>query len=69
MKPAQLIVCLRSHADWHIQDPLSLMVQRLHGFFSVRCDCIDYFVLEELAYMLYLIDPHLQRKPELDYIA
>ena len=64
-----LIQCYRSRAQMSVQDPLSIMVQRLNGFFTIRCDCVDYYVPEAYAYMLHLYDPQLERKPELDYIA
>lgn len=61
--------CYRSRSDWTVQDPLSILVQRLGGWLSIRCDCVDYWVPEDRAYMLFLLDPNLQRKPELDYLA
>ena len=69
MQEPQLIVCYRSRAPWDIQDPLSIMVQRLQGFLAIRFDCVDYFVPQDRAYMLHLYDPNLERKPELDYYA
>lgn len=67
--PYHLYICLRSYAHPDIQDPLSLLVQRLNGWFEPRCDCVDYYIEESLAYMLYLMDPHLKRQASLDYIV
>lgn len=65
-----LIICLRSRStDWTLLDNMGFLVQSFKGFFSIRCDSVDYYVPEAYAYMLYLIDPHLQRYPKLDYIA
>ncbi len=64
-----LYPCLRSHSDWTTQDQLSLLTQRLNGWFSVRSDVIDYWVPEDRAYMLYMIDANLTREPTLDYIV
>ena len=69
MYSPNLIVCYRSRADWSVQDPLSLLVQRLEGWLSVRCDCVDYWVPESRAYLLHFIDPNLERRSDLDHIA
>ena len=64
-----LIVCLRSRAPWDQQDPLSILVQQFNGWFTPRQDCVDYYINEEYAYMLYLIDSELTRQPSLDYVV
>ena len=69
MKQFVLYPCLRSHSDWCTQDQLSLLTQRLNGWFSVRSDVIDYWVPEDRVYMLYMIDSNLTRQPTLDYIV
>ena len=51
------------------QDEISLYVQRIGGWLSVRVDTVVYIVPEERAYMLSLFDPSIQRYPELDYIV
>ncbi len=63
-----LIHCLRSRSNWNLQDQLGFLTQRLNGWFSIRGDCVDYFVAEDRAYLLYLIDPQLERYSHLDYI-
>lgn len=63
-----LYPCVRSRAAWHIQDPLSLLVQRLGGWLSIRVDSVLYWVPETHTYMLYLLDPQLEREDHLDYI-
>jgi hypothetical protein len=50
------------------QDPLSIYVQRKNGWMSIRNDCVDYFVPEEYAYMLYMYDSAIKRIQPLDYI-
>ncbi len=60
--------CLRSYGDWRTQDRLGFLCQTLGGFFSVKGDCVLYFVPESHAYMMYLIDSDLRRCEHLDYI-
>lgn len=60
--------CYRSYLPILEQDPLSLLVQRLGGWFTPRQDCVDYFVPESYAYMCYLLDSSLVRQAHLDYI-
>ncbi len=69
MKQFVLYPCLRSASDWATQDQLGLLCQRLNGWFSVRSDVIDYWVPEDRAYMLYMIDANLTRQHTLDYIV
>jgi hypothetical protein len=64
----QYLHCLRSHASVVVQDRLGFLCQRLAGFFTIRADCVDYFVPESHAYLLYLIDANLRRQQHLDYI-
>jgi hypothetical protein len=52
-----------------LQDPLSLYVQRVGGWFSTRPDSVIYTVPQETAYMLYLFDPHLRACPHMNYIV
>ena len=51
------------------QDPLSIYVQRVNGWFSVNRDSVDYYVPEDRAYMLYMYDSSIQRKSHKDYIV
>lgn len=60
--------CLRSYTPWDTQDSLGFLCQRLHGWFSIRGDCVDYFVPQDRSYMLYLLDPNLKHNHHLDYI-
>lgn len=63
------IHCLRSRTIGPVQDQLGFLAQRLHGWFTIRQDCVDYFVPEDRAYLLYTVDPHLERLSHLDYVA
>ena len=63
-----LYICLRSHQDWTTQDRLGFLAQRLGGWFSIRGDCVDYFVPQDRAYLLHLVDGELSRQLHLDYI-
>jgi hypothetical protein len=51
------------------QDPLSIYVQRRAGWMSVGAMYVDYYLPKEYAYMLYLYDSQIERKPNLDYIV
>ncbi len=64
-----LFICLRSRSDWSRIDSLGFLTQRLGGWFSIRQDCVDFFVPEDRAYMLSLIDGDLERILHLDYIV
>lgn len=61
--------CYRSHMLFRDQDPLSIYVQRVNGWFSVNRDSVDYYVPEDRAYMLYMYDSSIQRKSHKDYIV
>lgn len=63
-----LMVCLRSFLPIEEQDSISLLVQRLNGWFTVRNNCVDYYIREDYAYMLHLCDSQLSRIPMLDLI-
>ena len=63
-----LYTCVRCRSSWAVQDPLSLLVQRMGGWLSIRADSVLYWVPEHTVYLLYVIDPHLERLPRLDYI-
>lgn len=64
-----LYTCYRSRLPIHLQDELSLLAQRLGGWLSVEFDSVLYSVPEDRAYMLFLIDPHLERYSKGDWIA
>ncbi len=51
------------------QDDISLYVQRIGGWLSIRADTVVYIVPDDRAYMLSLFDPSIQRYPQLDYIV
>ena len=73
MRPRQrctLLYCaVRSHSHIDQLDQLSLLVQRLGGWFAVRpLLIVDFWVPESRLYLLYLIDPLLERQPRLDYV-
>lgn len=63
-----LLTCLRSYSDWSTQDSLGFLCQRLGGFFSISAHCVDYYVPECHAYLLYMIDSELVRQRHLDYV-
>ena len=63
------IVCLRSYTDWPTQDQIGFLVQRLNGWFEPSLFDVEYYVPEDRAYMLYLIDPNIEPIPQRDYIA
>ncbi len=64
-----LYPCLVSRATLSDQDTLSLLVQRVGGWFSVLPDLsVHYWVPEDRAYLLYTIDPLLEPLPRLDYV-
>lgn len=69
MKDFVTYPCLRSYTDWPVQNQLSLLVQRLGGWMSIRRDCVDYWVPEQYSYLLYLIDANLVVQKGLDYIV
>ena len=61
--------CLRSCSDWATQDRLFQLTLRLKGWTAIRSQgsdyqVIDYWVPEDRAYMLYLIDSLLIDRPE-----
>jgi hypothetical protein len=65
-----LILCYRSYMQpWRLHDPLGIFVQRQGGWMSIGPICVDYYIPEDYAYMLYLYDSHIQRQPQLDYLA
>ena len=59
----------RSTRPFSEQDAISLYVQRIGGWISIRVDTVVYIVPEERAYMLSLFDPAIERFPQLDYIV
>jgi hypothetical protein len=62
--------CYRSWLPISKQDELSLLVQRLNGWLSVcSCICVDYYIPSDRAYMLFLLDPNLERKSSNDYVG
>ena len=67
--PPQYLHCLRSSANMDVQDRLGFLCQRLGGWFSIRGDCVDYFVPESKTYMMYLIDPDISRHWHMDYVV
>jgi len=66
---SMLYTCLRSRQTIIEQDPLSILVQRLHGWFSVGYSYVDYWVPSDYAYMLYMLDSQLEQRPFDDYIV
>ena len=51
------------------QDPLSIYVQRKGGWMSVGKYSVNYYIPEDYAYMLYMYDSQVVRKPKEDYIV
>ena len=62
------ILCYRSYLPFTEQDPLSVFVQRVQGWFSVGIYSVDYYIREDYAYMLYMYDSTIHRLPMQDYI-
>ena len=59
-----------TRADYETKEQLWAFVDRNKGFISILADDrIRYFIREDLAEFLYLIDPTIQRDPKWDYIA
>ena len=63
------IQCYRSHMSNLEQDPLSLFVQRVGGWMSVGIGCVDYWVPEPYALMIYMYDPTVERRSGDDYLV
>lgn len=64
------IICLRSYSQCsQTLDLLAVWTVRSGGWFTPLVLFIDYYVPQQTSYQLYLIDPHLTPKPNLDYYA
>lgn len=61
------ILCYRGYKGSMEDDRCFLMTQRLGGFAKIRIDHIDFFVPEDRAEFLVLLEPTLARRPEEDY--
>jgi hypothetical protein len=62
-----LVQCYRSRQPLQLQDALSLYVQRVGGWLSVSSGYVDYFIPEQYAVMVPLLDSHIERKSHMDY--
>ena len=63
-----LIQCWRGYKGVMEDDRCFQMTQRLGGFAKIRIDHIDFFVPEDRAEFLILLEPRLIRLPDQDYI-
>jgi hypothetical protein len=63
------IQCYRSYMSFTEQDPLSVFVQRVGGWFSVGLYSVDYYIPESYAYMVHMYDGDIHRLVSQDYIA
>ena len=62
------IHCLISGLPFEQQDDMSLFVQRVGGWFSIKRETVEYYIPERYAFMLYMYDPKLVRQSLLDYV-
>lgn len=70
MKQAELYTSYSSRMyPLELQDTMSLYVQRVGGWLSVRYDHVVYTIPNDYAYMLYMFDPQLQRLAREDYLV
>ena len=64
-----LVKCYRSYQPLEEQDELSLYVQRVGGWLSVSSGFVDYWIPEPYAQMAPMLDSHIKRLSQLDYIV
>ncbi len=63
-----LALCYQAYKGTLQDDYCYNLVIRLGGWASLRIDTILFFVPENRAELLILAHPHLQRRPDQDYI-
>ena len=64
-----LVLCYRSRLPLTQQDQLSLYVQRMGGWLTVSSGYVDYYIPEQYALMVPLLDSHIERRSRLDYLV